>query len=79
MKLLNFNDSHINTYPFLLPQKLIGPKENPFSCQRGIMDGNVIKRREGNGQPYKSGRRRIEGERSGFLPERQRGRFEQLP
>lgn len=70
MKLLNYKYSHINAHPFLLPQKMIGPKENPFSFQRGIMDGNVIKGREGNGQPCKRGRSN-EGERSGVLPERQ--------
>lgn len=79
MKLLNYKYSHINAHPFFLPQKMIGPKENPLSCQRGIMDRNVIKRREGNGQPCKRGITANEGERSGVLPERQRGRFEQLP
>lgn len=79
MKLLNYKDSHINASSFLLPQKMIGPKENPFSCQRRIMDGNGIKRREGNDQPYKRGKGSTEVERSGVLVERQRGRFEQLP
>lgn len=57
---------------------MIGPKENPFSCQRGIMDGNAIKRREGNGQPIRGEEEALKGKDLGsFL--RDRGRFEQLP
>lgn len=42
------------------------------------MDGNAIKRREGNGQPIRGEEEALKGKDLGsFL--RDRGRFEQLP
>lgn len=48
-------------------QKRVGPKENPFSWQRGIKDRNAIKGRESNGWTVRGEEEAPEGKRSGFF------------
>lgn len=52
---------------FPSPQKRVGPKEDPFSWQRGIKDRNAIKRRKSNGWPCKREEEAPERKRSGFF------------